>query len=429
MQKKKEQGTLPTNATFVFYELEQDGKIPKAYYDANGNKRARTPRQDVADALMVLRKLGAISWNDITDETREIIEWQFVASVYEYAIEAAERARIDCWDGKPAPLVICESRATKGVLERVTAEYLVPITATSGQSGGFPVREVVPALLDNTGAYNDRKSFYIGDHEVGGPGRSDRGQHQTLSRSPYRRKGFKRGERAARALGLRMTVERTNNGLSPIEVLIALPGAPGQSIDLVELLLTNGVEAVRAVILAATPFEPRREEIEEFENRGVRRTALDDIKQRYSLPPLLGLRCEHRFTDDGRIWLHKFGGIHEDKETGDRREIWEPISSPFGGLVLLATGASQTAYGLRVSIRTFTGGTNTIDFQRSELPQLGASGVRSALMSAGVRVANGGEVTIVEILKQAEPEDSIDIARLIGWRDGDAFMIPGGKSC
>jgi len=60
---------------------------------------------------------------------------------------------------------------------------------------------------------------------------------------------------------------------------------------------------------------------------------------------------------------------------------------------------------------------------------LGASGVRSALMLAGVRVANGGEVTIVEILKQAEPSDCITVAPLFGWYAEALFLTPGGKPC
>ena len=47
--------------------------------------------------------------------------------------------RIDLWDGEEPPLIICESRATMGVLRDLAYEYLVPITATNGQSGGFIV--------------------------------------------------------------------------------------------------------------------------------------------------------------------------------------------------------------------------------------------------------------------------------------------------
>jgi hypothetical protein len=32
----------------------------------------------------------------------------------QYALDAAGDARIDCWDGRPAPLIICEARSTTG---------------------------------------------------------------------------------------------------------------------------------------------------------------------------------------------------------------------------------------------------------------------------------------------------------------------------
>jgi len=100
----------------------------------------------------------------ILDETREVTTWRFAASVYEYVLDSVELARIDCWGGEPAPLILCEARATKGVLERITGEYLCPITATGGQSGGHIVNEIVPLL-----AGNERKVLYIGDCEVDGP--------------------------------------------------------------------------------------------------------------------------------------------------------------------------------------------------------------------------------------------------------------------
>jgi hypothetical protein len=55
---------------------------------------------------------------------------------------------IDCWAGEPPPLIICEARSTKGVLERIVRECLAPITATGGQSGGFIVNDIV-LLLPN----------------------------------------------------------------------------------------------------------------------------------------------------------------------------------------------------------------------------------------------------------------------------------------
>jgi hypothetical protein len=158
-------GAIPTNGRFLFYELEQDGKIPKAYLKPDGSKRARQPGQDVSDALMDLRETGRVPWEWILDETRELQEWLSAASMRDYLLDATADARLDCWDGRPAPLIICEARPTKGVLSRITGEYLAPITATNGQSGGFLVTDVVPKLRGNT-----RSILYIGDHEVGGPG-------------------------------------------------------------------------------------------------------------------------------------------------------------------------------------------------------------------------------------------------------------------
>ena len=86
--------------------------------------------------------------------------------MYEYVAASVEHARIDCWGGQLPPLIICEARATRGVLERtVAAEYLCPITATGGQCGGHLVTEVAPLLKNN-----DRKVLYLGDCEERGPG-------------------------------------------------------------------------------------------------------------------------------------------------------------------------------------------------------------------------------------------------------------------
>ena len=169
LQEHKREGTIPTNGRFLFYELEQRGVVPKAYRDANGKERARTPAQDISDATMRLRELGlargGVPWGWILDESRKLTAWRYAGSVYEYFADSVELARIDCWGGEPPPLIICEARATAGVLERITAEYLCPITATGGQSGGHIVNEIVPLLKGN-----ERKVLYIGDCEVGGPG-------------------------------------------------------------------------------------------------------------------------------------------------------------------------------------------------------------------------------------------------------------------
>jgi hypothetical protein len=56
---------FPTNATFLFYELEQEGVVTKqrGVNPKTGKNYARTHRQDVADATMDLRKAGLVPWD------------------------------------------------------------------------------------------------------------------------------------------------------------------------------------------------------------------------------------------------------------------------------------------------------------------------------------------------------------------------------
>lgn len=254
---------------------------------------------------------------------------------------------------------------------------------------------------------NNRRVTIAADRDEGKPGR-----------------GFKRGERAARNLGLRLCA-----GHSGVAVAIALPGMPGASIDFCDLLLSDGGEAVRTAILAAASFQPTPEETEEFNTHAARQTELERINQLYTLPALIGMRVEYRHTESNRIWLHKLVANKIDQDTGERQQVWEPVSSPFGNLALISTLGSQPAYGLRVHIQTLEGASSAVDILRADLPKLGASGIRSELMQSGLRVANGGELTIVEILKQAEPETCIGATTAVGWQatNDEFFLLFGGE--
>src|SRR6516164_8262079 len=84
LQQHKRDGTIPTNGRFVFYELEQRGIVPKAYRDASGNKRARTPAQDISDATMRLRQLGLVPWWWILDESRDVAVPRYAVTVHKY---------------------------------------------------------------------------------------------------------------------------------------------------------------------------------------------------------------------------------------------------------------------------------------------------------------------------------------------------------
>ena len=87
LQEHERERMIPTNGRFLFYELEQRGVVPKAYRDASGNERARTPAQDISDATMRLRQLGFVPWSWILDESRDVSAWRYSASVYEYIVE------------------------------------------------------------------------------------------------------------------------------------------------------------------------------------------------------------------------------------------------------------------------------------------------------------------------------------------------------
>lgn len=166
LREHERNGDIPTNGRFLFYELEQRGVIPKKYDGINpdtGKKWARTPLQDVSVATMLLRERGLIPWNWIEDETRTLTSWRYATGVKYYLLDTIRSARIDLWARKEPPLIICESRATMGVLRDLAYQYLVPITATNGQSGGFIVTDIVPLLRGK------RRVLYIGDYELRGP--------------------------------------------------------------------------------------------------------------------------------------------------------------------------------------------------------------------------------------------------------------------
>lgn len=111
-------GAIPTSIRFLFYELLDQGVIPKVYRDKTGAEKKRTPSQDISDAVTVLRELDSdpIPWGWIVDETRTLEEWRYAESVQSYVEEVLPVARIDLWGGEPPPLILCELRSLAGVL-------------------------------------------------------------------------------------------------------------------------------------------------------------------------------------------------------------------------------------------------------------------------------------------------------------------------
>jgi hypothetical protein len=160
-------GALPTSIRFVFYELEHLEVVRK--HDPSRDRTRRTVgwpagEQDLIDAIRELRIRGVIPWSWIADDTRELREWNYANSTREFLLDRLETLRLDCWDGKPPPLILCESRTFGGVLQRTLApEYLCPIAATNGMVLGFLHTDIVP-ILEN----NERQVLYIGDLDLSG---------------------------------------------------------------------------------------------------------------------------------------------------------------------------------------------------------------------------------------------------------------------
>ncbi len=148
---------LPTSIRFVFYELLPSGLVSK-----KPPGRGRRGDQNLCDASMWLRERGIVPWSWIMDETRDLTAWRFDDSVHDYLVDAMGYARIDLWDGEPAPVIITESRSLSGTLNNLAAQYLCPITSTNGQAGGHLHTGIAPALEE------DQRVLYLGDWDQQG---------------------------------------------------------------------------------------------------------------------------------------------------------------------------------------------------------------------------------------------------------------------
>ena len=153
-------GTLPTSARFLFYELVAAGVVSK---HATGARRAD---QGVIDALKSLRDRGEIPWDWIVDETRSLEDYTGYLSIADGVDAYLNAIRIDPWSdpstGSGAPLILTESRSLAGALRNLAREYAVQIAATNGQVGGFLHTDVTPALGDKA------RVLYLGDFDLAG---------------------------------------------------------------------------------------------------------------------------------------------------------------------------------------------------------------------------------------------------------------------
>jgi Toprim domain len=157
--------------------------------------------------------------------------------------------------------------------------------------------------------------------------------------SPDDDRGHRAGEKAARDLAL------AHHEL--LEIRIALPGAPGEDIDWLDVLRCEGVEAVRVGLQAAPRYAPTSREIEEARRHASRAAELAEIERTYPLPAMESLSLAYQHTRTGKVMVHKYVG--KDKEGN---EVWLPIATPLGVPARLKAADQQGAYGLRAHSRT-----------------------------------------------------------------------------
>jgi hypothetical protein len=230
------------------------------------------------------------------------------------------------------------------------------------------------------------------------------------------RAGSRRGEQAARTFGL----QNPN-----IAVAIALPGAPGEAIDWLDVHLRDSSDAVRTGLLdAAVPFEPTQEERAAAAERRDRKAELELVARDYPLPAMDSLRLSYQHTRTGRVKVHKLIVTREGSN-------WSPVSTPFGIVARLRYADQGNAYGLRCAIQDMSDKRRLIDIDRGALAKMAAAEIRTMLFGAGLRTEDDGDLLAVQVLKAADPESEIVVVRRAGWQElaecpDPAFVLPSG---
>ena len=238
------------------------------------------------------------------------------------------------------------------------------------------------------------------------------------------RPGSRRGETAAHKFGVKHH--------DRIDVKIALPGDPGETVDWLDILLRNGVEAVRAGILRAESYVPTLTELDEHERNGERASEMALIAGTYPLPAMDLVTLTYWHTAAGKIKVHRVIE-HRNSEPGDKEPLLIPVATPFGVAARLRHVDQADAFGLRVVVQDMNGQPRAIDVDRSALGHMAAAEIRSMLFAAGLRTEGDGEMLAVQCLKAADPEREIIVVKRPGWQEVEGlpdpvFITPKGET-
>ena len=155
LQEHERDGTIPTNARFLFYEFVTRGQLSK---EKTG---ARRPDQNLHDALTDIREDGRVPWEWIIDETRSLEDYTGYASIKDGVLARLPYIALDPWDSC-SPMILTESRSLAGVLRNIAVDYRVCIASTNGQCGGFLRTNIAPRLKPGD------RVIYLGDLDLSG---------------------------------------------------------------------------------------------------------------------------------------------------------------------------------------------------------------------------------------------------------------------
>jgi hypothetical protein len=161
LQEHQQEGTLPTNGRFLFYECVTRGDIPKKMPE-NRTRASDDTSYLVTNALVYLREQEIIPWGWIIDETRNLESYIDPSDLKQHLLDNLDR-RIDPWKGNP-PLVLVESRSLVGALRDTCSHYGVRLASTNGQAGGFLHTDIIPLLKSDL----EPHILYFGDWDFSG---------------------------------------------------------------------------------------------------------------------------------------------------------------------------------------------------------------------------------------------------------------------
>ncbi|KQT56093.1 hypothetical protein ASG52_24550 [Methylobacterium sp. Leaf456] len=240
---------------------------------------------------------------------------------------------------------------------------------------------------------------------------ADRDEAAKISSNPTRR-----GERAARAFGIR-NHER-------IAVSYALAGEPGTGTDWLDVHEAGGPEAVRSGILDDVAYHPSEAEVAAERERIDGTAELQRIERDYPLPPMESVTLAYQRTKTGKVW------VHQAMKVGEAVEM-VPVASAFGVAARLRMADEGDAYGLRLVVQDMNGRCRQIDVDRAAFARQGAADTRAMLFGAGLRTENDGEHIAVKCVKAADPAREIIVVRRPGWHTSDSgvpfFVCPSGQ--